>query len=854
MTLARTAAVASGLFILPSSPFARGNDPQKVAFFETHIRPVLVDKCLSCHSVEAESRGKLKGGLYLDTREGLLTGGGAGPAIVPGDPEKSLLIEAIRHKDEDFAMPPKEDKLPAAVIAAFEQWIKDGAVDPRDGAAPLAKKRGMSIEEGRNLWSIIPPRSSPSPKVARKDWARSDVDHYVLARLEEQQLTPADDADANSLVRRLYFDVIGLPPAPDEVAAFVAAAKANRQSAIESLVDRLLASPRFGERWGRHWLDSVRYADSNGRDRNVVFYHAWRYRDYVLDSFQRDKPYDQFIREQIAGDLLPAKDAAHRDELRIATGFLALGPKAFEEQKPEIFRMDVIDEQIDVISRSMLGLTVSCARCHDHKFDPIPTADYYALAGILRSTQPLYGWGTRGIKATAFHHTEWQAVGSEAETLAPAAQEYYKKLQAETLALFTARSDRYRVVRNISGAKLDIKKPDADQEKLTADIARMEAEVKDWDIRVKAMEKAWEELKDTAPPQPGWAMAAREREKMENARIHIRGETTNLGPEVPRGVLQAIAIEGVPVPAEGQSGRLPLAHWLSHRDNPLTARVYVNRVWQKLFGRAIVATPDDFGVNGEKPTHPELLDHLAIRFMENGWSIKTLIRELLLTRVYGLSTVAMATNLERDPDNVYLWRMPPRRLEAENLRDAILAVSGQLDLNPPEKPFLSRYHPQRDAELMSFKPFLTPADLVDHHRSVYLPVVRGTLPELFQLFDFASPDRPVAQRDESVVPAQALYLMNNPWVMGQAKHTALRLMAVADRTESQRVAELFQLAFARSPNTMEAARAEAFLAGADELLPDPKSNDAPEPEAMREARWTSLCQVIFASAEFSLLR
>ena len=830
---------------------AADNDPHKVAFFETHIRPVLVDKCLSCHSAEAESRGKLKAGLYLDSRQGLLAGGDSGPAIVPGDPEKSLLIEAIRHKDEDFAMPPREDKLPAAVIAAFEQWIKDGPVDPRVATAPVAKKHGMSIEEGRKFWSLIPPQSPPAPKVANAAWPRSDIDRHVLVKWEEQRLAPGGDADANSLVRRVYFDLIGLPPAPHEVAEFVQSAARDRQSATEALIDRLLASPHFGERWGRHWLDSARYADSNGRDRNIVFYYAWRYRDYVIDAFKRDKPYDQFIREQIAGDLLPAKDAAQRDAQRIATGFLALGPKAFEEQKPEIFRMDVIDEQIDVMSRSVLGLTVSCARCHDHKFDPIPTADYYSLAGIFRSTQPLYGWGTRGIKTTAFHHSDWQAVGPHAEALAPDARQYYEKLQADTLALFTARSDRYRVVRNISAAKLDSQKPGADKEKLAADIVRMEAEVIDWDVRIADMTREWDALKEFGPPEPGWAMAAREHKKIENARIHVRGETTNLGPEVPRGMLQVIALEGAQAPGPEESGRLQLAQWLTHRDNPLTARVYVNRVWQKLFGRAIVTTPDDFGVNGARPTHPELLDHLAVRFMEDGWSVKKLLRELMLTRVYGLGTDAVAANLERDPDNVFIWRMSPRRLEAESLRDAILAVSGKLIPEPPERPFLNRYHPRRDAELSTFKPFVTPTDLVDQHRSVYLPVIRGSLPEMFQLFDFASPDRPVAQREESVVPAQALHLMNNPWVIEQAQHTAKRLFAHGDRSDAQRVTELFQIALARPPNAREVARAEAFLAEADELLLDPKSSSMPE---SRESRWTSLCQAVFASAEFCVLR
>jgi hypothetical protein len=816
----------------------------ELAFFESKIRPVMVEKCYDCHSAEAKAKGKLKGGLYMDTREGLLVGGETGPALVAGKPAESLLLQAMRHASSDLAMPPKGKKLPDAVVEDFTRWIKDGAIDPRDGAAPPAKKRGMSIEEGRKFWSLIPPKATVG------NAPRADIDRLVAAKRAEQRLEPVAEADAASLVRRLTFDLIGLPPAPHEVESFVRDYSEVGQRALEARVDRLLASPRFGERWGRHWLDAARYADSNGRDRNVINYHAWRYREYVIDSFNRDKPYDRFIREQIAGDLMPARDAAQRDEQRIATGFLTLGPKAFEEAKPEIFRMDVIDEQIEVITRSVLGLSVGCARCHDHKFDPIPTADYYAMAGILRSTQPLYGWGPRGIKATAHHHTEWQPIGPAAEELAPAALDYYRRLDAETLALHTARSARYSVVRRLSSAKLELARPGSDREKLTADIARFEGEIKEWDPKIRAMEVAVDALKDAAPPEPAWAMAVRDREQPENSRIHVRGDTTNLGAPVPRGMLQVIALRDVPAPGARQSGRAQLAEWLTHRENPLTARVFVNRVWQKLFGRALVTTPDDFGVSGAKPSHPELLDHLAVSFMEQGWSIKRLVRELVLSGTYRLSSDAKPANLERDPDNIFLWRMAPRPIEAEALRDAILAVSGQLDLEPPAKQFLDRYHPRRDAELASFKPFLTPADLKDNHRSIYLPVVRGALPELYQLFDFAAPERPVAQREESIVPAQALFLMNNPWIVEQSAATAKRLLSAMASGDPARISRLYLLAFARPPLPEELIRAQEFLGGTDELLTSP---GAPACDRS-ESRWTSFCQSIFAAAEFRVLR
>lgn len=811
---------------------------EELAFFESKIRPVLVEKCLSCHSVEAQAKGKLKGGLLLDSRSGVLQGGDTGKAIVVGKPEGSLLIKALRHEVKDIAMPPKGSKLSAEIIANFERWIQDGAIDPRDGVALLTKKRGMSLEEGRKLWSMIPPKA-----------VKGDIDSLVDAKRSEQKLTPNDEARAGALVRRLYLDLIGLPPTPEEVAAF-------KVADVAAVVDRLLASKHFGERWGRHWLDAARFAESNGRDRNVIFYHAWRYRDYVIASFNADKPYDQFLCEQIAGDLMPAKDQAQRDERLTATGFLALGAKAYEESKPEVFRMDVIDEQIETISRSVLGLSVACARCHDHKFDPIPTADYYALAGILRSTQPLYGYGPLGIVATAFHHTEWHVLGADGPKLAPAALDYARKLNAETLAKHKTASARYGVQRRLSSAKLKLPTVSgAEKTSIEAEIKKLEADFAQWDVKYQALIKSVDAMQLVAPPQPAFAMGARDREQPEDCRIHIRGETTNLGDSVPRGFLQVIALTNAPAPSPKQSGRLELAQWLTARDHPLTARVMVNRVWQHLMGRGLVTTPDDFGVNGAKPSHPELLDHLAVRFMEQGWSVKQLIRDIVLSRTYRMSSDASVANLQRDPDNVFLWRMSPRTLDVEVLRDGVLALSGQLNPYPPERNFLSRLHPQKDAELMPFKPFFTTADIVSDHRSVYLPIVRGTLPEMFALFDFAATERPVAQRNESLVPAQSLFLMNSPWVIQQAQHTAVRVLADSNlTTDEARLRRLYALAYSRAPEASELQRALAFLQQPEELIADPKAKVTPTDEAQREARWTSLCHTIIASAEFRMMR
>lgn len=832
------------------------SDPEQIAFFESKIRPVLVGKCQSCHSTEAQQQGKLKAGLLLDSRDGLLRGGDSGPAIVPGDPAKSLLLRALRHDAKDLAMPPKEEKLAAAVIADFERWIRDGAADPRDGSpTPAAKKPGMSLEAGRQFWSLIPPRSPAEPAVRDAAWPAGAIDRFVLAKLEAAGLAPNAEADPEALLRRLHLDLTGLPPTPEDRAAFLAAG--STADALDEALDRLLESPHFGERWGRHWLDVARYADSNGRDRNVIFYHAWRYRDYVIASFNADKPYDEFLREQIAGDLMPARDAAQRDERLTATAFLALGAKAYEELKPDLYWMDVVDEQIETIGRGVMGLSVACARCHDHKFDPIPTADYYAMAGILRSTLPLYGYGPRGIKATMFHHTEWHAIGPEAATLAPAALAYYKKLDADTLTMHTARSDRYRLQRRQPDAKLKIDNAKTPEEKAAAEAERdkLLADIEDWNRKITVLEKGVADLQDAAPPQPGWTMGARDRETIVDSRIHVRGDPTNLGDPVPRGFLQVVNLPGVPPPSKSQSGRLELAQWLTHRSHPLTARVMVNRVWQHLMGRALVMTPDDFGVTGAAPTHPELLDYLAVRFMEEGWSVKKLIREIALSRAYRMSTDGNAANVERDPDNTHFWRMTPRPVEVEVLRDAILAFSGQLDPYPPREPFLSRFHPQRDAELHSFKPFLTVDMIVDTHRSVYLPVVRGTLPEMFSLFDFAPPDRTVARREESIVPAQALFLMNSPWVMEQAAHAARRVL---DETrfggDEARVRHLYALAYSRKPSAAELQRAVAYVSRPEETLATPRSKEPATPEALREARWTSFCQMLIASAEFRVVR
>lgn len=826
-------------------------------FFESKIRPVLIEHCYACHSTEAATKGKLKGSLTLDTREGVQRGGDSGAAIVPGDAQASLLWQTLQHGDDAPQMPP-DKKLPANVLDDFRTWIARGSTDPREATSPglpQTARLGMSLEEGRRFWSLRQPKLATVPSLstspshsALDQWPNTTVDAFVAHSLAERGLVPNHDALPELWLRRVTFDVIGLPPTIEEQQSFLTD---KSESARAKVVDRLLASPRFGERWGRHWLDAVRYADSNGRDRNMFWYQAWRYRDYVLNAYDQDLPYDLFIKQQLAGDLMTAQNRQQRDTQRIATGMLALGPKAFEEQKPDIFRMDVVDEQIELVGRSILGLSIGCARCHDHKFDPIPTKDYYALAGIFRSTRTLYGYGPKGIKATNHSHSPLYTLGEQADQLGPGALAYIERLNELTLIQNTARSDRYRIVRRVADAKLQLNTPGSDRTKLSEDIQRMEAEIKQWDVTVKAAEEQLQQAMDQPPPMPDLAMGVGEQEQVSDCAVHVRGETTNLGDLVPRGTLSVLPNQAAQIPS-ATSGRLELAEWITSRENPLTARVYVNRVWQHLFGRGLVATPDDFGVNGTFPTHPELLDYLAVQFMEDGWSTKTLLRQLLLSRTYAMSSDASQIGMVADPDNERLWRMSPRRLEVEPFRDAVLALSQSLDLGRPvhqQSSLPNKLHAWRDVEYTTFKPQFLPVELESSRRSVYLPVVRGVLPTIFQAFDFAAPDRPVAQREQSIVPAQSLYLMNSDWIMQQSRRTAESFLTVS-QDPSALIYSIYQATLCRAPSIDELNTAQEFL---NRRLPPAGVGIAGDSNVLLD-RLTSFCQAIFASGEFRYLR
>jgi hypothetical protein len=785
-----------------------GENSTNVQFFEQKIRPILVKHCYECHSAQAK---KLRGGLRLDSRADLLKGGTSGSALVPGKPDESLLIQALRY--DGLAMPPR-GKLPDHVVADFERWVVMGAPDPRGSSAASVSSRAIDLKAARSRWPYQPPRRHAAPPVKNASWPRNDIDRFILAGLEAKGLHPAPDADRAVLLRRVTLDLIGLLPTPEEIDAFVAD---RSPEAFARVVDRLLASPHFGERWGRHWLDVARYADSNGKDENLTFHEAWRYRDYVIASFNRDKPFDEYIREQLAGDLLPAASQSQRDEQLIATGFLIVGPKVLFDRDPLKRKMDVVDEQIDTVGRTFLGLTLGCARCHDHKFDPVPTTDYYALAGIFASTHTL-----DGIKENNPLVSGWmmRPLGADGERLRAVQLSHQHKLEATSTSL---RKNRTRLLELEGQAET----PDAVQ-RLTAARAA-----------VKELEAEEGKLQTTAPPSPPLAMAVCDEERPEDVPVNLGGNPHSAGPRVPRGFLQVTSVETSPKMPADQSGRLQMAAWLASADNPLTARVFVNRVWMHLFGEGLVRSVDNFGVQGERPTHPELLDDLAVRFIEDGWSIKNLVRRIVLSRAYQMAVVDNPDASQIDPENKLLWRANLRRLDAEVLRDAILSVSGRLDRT------------LGGSAVAGLEEFATNNGgkggiAVDGNtrRSIYLPVLRNDLPSVFEVFDFADPDVSTGRRNATTGPAQALYLMNSPFVSDQAREAARRLLVTAG--DRDRADLLYRRAFGRTPTSDERQAVLRFLR---------ERHGESSADATDElAAWAGVCQAVFGSTEFRFVK
>ena len=1013
-TVSSTLIAVAALFACLQGPVSAAEDAAEdaaaataaTAFFEKEIGPLFEQRCFKCHSHES---GKAKGGLVLDSRKGWEQGGESGAAIVPGKPEESLLIQAVRYHDEDLQMPPKNKKLPDGEIALLEKWVAMGAADPRK-----TKQREYDAEK---LWALQPIGRHTPPATADQRWARDDLDRFVLSKLEAAGLAPAAAADRYTLLRRVTFDLTGLPPSPEEIAAFVNAASPD---AYAKVVDRLLASPAFGDHWARHWFDLSCYADLADIQGDVLIRDAWRYRDYVIAALNADKPLDRFIHEQIAGDLLPYQNSEQRREQIIATGYLAIGPWTLQNYIKGQLDADVVDHQIDRIGRTFLGQTISCARCHDHKFDPVPTADYYALAGIFHSTlttsydgpgvwsaithvtlpplgvdpaelaqrkeslndlsarrqllqseltsltQKIPGastanvltlakgiaanekgqayelsfgaapsvWVGGGERTTAADGLQIDVLRADGSVLAgfqhkPGRWSGTKDAQKMSPAKFTYTGDGSGEVRlrltsstpgsgrfggalddlvvsagdtRIFGENFDGLEPSTTQGSQTDTALRVlaGASAPGWvgagishshavdlgegnyavqffggdagslaaakpvseaekQAHARAMELQKEvggldakivELNEKNAPEK--ALAVREVDEPADSPIYRGGNFQSLGDTVPRGFLSAVPVSKTHTIPAGSSGRLQLAQWLTDPDNTLTSRVLVNRIWHHLFGKGLVRSVDYFGVHGETPSHPQLLDFLALRMREGDrWSLKSTVRRMAMSHTYQMASTPNAKATTTDPDNRLLWRMPRRRLNAESIRDAMLSASGELDP--------ARGGPSLGLELKgnivgaggTVNPptwgNVTP-DSVQNRRSVYLPLKRerplGDL-EILSTFNFPHPNEITGARPETTVATQALLLMNDPFVKHQAAKLAERLGREQPDDERARITRLYLLTVNRPPETDEIDTALAFIDQCSQDL-NPKPAD---PKA-RSGAWAQLCHAMLASNNF----
>ena len=924
-------------------------------FFEKKIRPVLAEHCFKCHSADAK---KLKGGLLLDHRAGVLKGGESGPSIVSGKPEESLLIEAIGYDNVDLEMPPR-GRLSNQQIADLTEWVKRGAPWPKEAAkGPGAQDHFNLAERKAEHWAWQPVKVPQPPKVKQADWPASPIDQFILAKLEAAGLKPAGPADKRALIRRAYFDLIGLPPTPEQVQAFVAD---NSPKAFEKVVDELLASPHFGERWGRHWLDLMRYAETFGHEFDFMNQEVWRYRDYVIRAFNGDVPYDRFVKEHIAGDLLQpryAKDGGW-NESRLATAWWWLGQHCHSPVDVRAYQAEVIDNQIDVIGKAFQGMTIACARCHDHKFDAISTADYYALYGLIESGSFSHGAVDGPEKFDALQKgladlkQKIRPTLSKQDEAAPTPAEANEKHQlisdirktqgrdwfadgeawADALTKpgdFTvnAKATRRTLPNWLHSAKLSrklqgtLRSPTftlsenhvhlltmgrdvrinlvVDNFKIIRNpiygglTRNMNNEEPHWEVFNVSMWKGHQcyiEIADLTNSDPagrgsgadGWAavqqlwisaegrppagaLAKRPAEvplavetlphgaayqkladsvarptvvpvmlegTARNEKVFIRGSHKNLGTEVPRRFLEALDAP----PAADQTGRFELAKHIADPANPLTARVYVNRIWHHLLGRGIVPSTDNFGVLGEAPTHPALLDWLANHLVQKGWSSKEIIRTIMLSQTYRMSSRPTdAAAEEKDPANALLHRMRVRRLQGEAIRDAILAVSGRLDkkmFGPPVAVHLTSFMEGRG------RPRSGPVDGAGR-RTVYQEVRRNFLSPMMLAFDMPQPLSTFGRRTTSNVPAQALILMNDPFVVEQSKLWAKRLLA-GGPDDAMRVRAAYAHAFSREPTADEQAIAKAFL------TTQAKAHNEAQPG---EKAWTDFCHALFNVKEF----
>lgn len=981
-----------------------------IAYFENKIRPLLVEHCYECHSAQSKDVG---GGLLLDSKDAILRGGESGPALIAGQPEKSLIIQALEFQEVE--MPPS-GQLPVAVINEFKKWVRKGAPDPRGESISKSKNESAAAADPDSLWSFQPRVQSQLPTVRDPAWPIDPLDRFILSRLEQENLAPVKDASPDTLCRRIFYDLTGLPPTLSQLQGFQARYRKHRQRAIEELVDQLLASPEFGIRWGQHWLDVARYGESNGDDglgRNASFPHAWRYRDYVVESLNRDVPYDRFLIEQIAGDTLPAKSADERNRNLIATGFLALGAKPAAAMNNN-FAMDVVDDQINAVCTTVLGLSVACARCHDHKHDPVSMKDYYALAGIFSSTETLYGLAANEkltAPATPLHTLVSQLPSRSVNpkqapkfpatypaTITKLKPAVYESLQVkpETFELvnqvnfdqsqfasfsstsglkgsFSRKTDAYSASfwfrnntpnnsrpitvylfsrgqfgdKKLLGDHLGIggthdktgtgklfvfngnvpnKKSvkghtviqpgtwnhvvlvreqnrvrvylnGSSQPEIDSELANTVKESREFCLgqradafaplqgslaHVAVFDRALNgkeaNILHAASGQPkgvktlGLAMGVRDRAKPSDAKVHINGSRAKLGKVVPRGTLSiytdqqlvhshgGTAFQVAIQPGPQASGRRELADWLVQPDHPQTARVMVNRIWLHLFGRGLVETPDDFGVYGARPSHPELLDHLANRFVEEGWSIKNLIRTLILSRTYRLASSPSTRAVQLDPDNVLYSFHSRRRLDAEEIRDTILHASGQLDWRPGQGSAIDQTVALINWPIGNSTNFHRPSN----HRSLYLCRLRHAPPRELVAFDLPDGIAVTGQRDVTVKPTQSLFFMNDPFVIKQSQLLAGGLLE-RHASDVDRVTGLHQQILKRSPTRAELTRSLEFVKRMRVQL-GRRSSSSPGKETestkagttekemrdltIEQAVWASLTQALFSVNEF----
>jgi hypothetical protein len=814
--------------------WSQAADQDEAAYFETQVRPLLAQRCFACHSRRSNM---VEGDLLLDSAEGWLRGGARGRAIDPTDVRQSLVSKAIRYNDPDLQMPPAE-KLSDREIAVLERWMEKGAPfpiearghDDLDPSDPVAGKRH---------WAYQPLRRRTLPRVGDSEWTKSFVDYWIFSALEREGLRPVLPAKPIDLLRRVTFGLVGLPPSPEQQASYLAD---PTDAAFERLVDHLLSSPEFGRRWGRHWLDLARYADSNGLDENFLFREAWRYRNWVIDAVNADMPLDQFLLEQIAGDLLPYSSLEERDRQRIAAGFLVVGPKVLLGVNPKRQRMDVADEQLETIGRTVLGQTLGCARCHDHKFDPIPTMDYYAMAGILTSTNVMekrYMLNEQRVMERLV------GLGPDGEALDDAYERYWRDEHPQ----WKTRMDKAKAVLEVlkKGNGRSFEESLAKDAPYFAEIAKSsEVSLED---RIAAQEALVKELgreRDRAPSIPPRAMIPADMPTPGDEPIRHAGKFDEPRAVVPRGFLRVLLDQEPPPIAGGQSGRIELARWLTARDQRsgwLAARVQANRVWHHLMGRGLVRTVDNFGRTGEAPTHPELLDSLALELIQNDWSTKALIRKIVLSRAYAASSQQDPDNASIDPENRFWWRALRRRLDPESLRDAMLLCAGTLDRMQAEST-VSYLGDQATAVGKNLVRRRTDFEF----RSVFLPVIRNDLPEIFNVFDFANPQATTGDRPSTNVPMQGLFLLNDESVIKAAEAIAGRLLQESPTASPEDlVQQLFTRVVGRGPGHQEA---EAVLSYMREME---KQATAAKPSTARLHALKLACHALLASSQFQYL-